>query len=79
MSRADAVPPTRLNAAEAGLAGLIFTASVVLKLTGMDLLAEMELLGTTGLIAAFVVAATTGRISPRAWLKKLGKLAGDDE
>lgn len=73
------VPPARrLNGPEATLITVIFTFAVVLKLTGMDLVAELELLGATGTIAAFVVSAATGRIPTRSWIKKLGKLAEDE-
>ncbi|WP_406274907.1 hypothetical protein OH779_40435 [Actinacidiphila glaucinigra] len=50
---------------------------MVLHLTGMTLAAELTLLSATGAIAALVVAAATARISPRTWIKKLGKLAED--
>ncbi|MFE0631567.1 hypothetical protein ACFW3D_32015 [Streptomyces sp. NPDC058864] len=77
-----AAPAGRLSTAEAILiafiVGLIFSAAVVLKLNGMHLGEELELLSATGAIAAFVVAAATGRLSPRNWMKSLGKLAQDD-
>lgn len=69
----------RLSGPEAALIAAIFTVALLLHLTGMTLADELELLAATGAIAAFVVAAATGRISVRALAKKVGKLAESEE
>ena len=68
----------RLNGAEAALMTVVFAAAVVLHLTGSTRGEVVRLVGTTGVLAALIVASASGRIPVRAWIRRLATLAGDE-
>lgn len=57
---------------------VVFVAAVLLRLVGTPLDEELVLLAVTGLIASFVVAVDSGRVSARGLAKKISKLVEDE-
>ncbi|MET8013502.1 hypothetical protein ABZU86_16720 [Streptomyces sp. NPDC005271] len=57
---------------------VVFAAAVLLRLAGTPLDEELVLLAVTGLIASFVVAVDTGRVSAGRLAKKVSKLVEDE-
>jgi hypothetical protein len=68
----------RLNGAEAAVMTVVFVAAVVLHLTGSTFGEVVRMVAAVGVLGAAIVASATGRIPVRAWIGKLGKLAGDE-
>jgi hypothetical protein len=57
---------------------VVFATAVVLYLTGATFGQAMQWVAAMGALAAVIVASVTGRIPVRAWIRKLGRLAGDE-
>ncbi len=68
----------RLNGAEAAMMTVVFATAVVLHLAGSSFGEVMRMVAAVGGLAAVVLASVTGRIPVRAWIGKLGKLAGEE-
>ncbi|MER7408374.1 MULTISPECIES: hypothetical protein [Streptomyces] len=68
----------RLNGAEAAMMTVVFATAVVLYLTGSTFGEVMRMVAAVGGLAAVILASATGRIPVRAWIRKLGRLAGEE-
>jgi hypothetical protein len=68
----------RLNGAETAMMTVVFGTAMLLYLTGATFGEVMRMVAAVGGLAAVILASVTSRISVRGWIRKLGKLAGDE-